>query len=158
VWDKDKAAKVVIEYSSVDSATQIEAFRTRMTLFVRGAGGWGGEGGPKTAWALPEREPDHTMVDQTAPDQALRYRLCGDRNRLHSDPGFAVRAGRALVRAIDDGDPRRFARIDARFSSPVFPGDQLTTEIWRTDEQTVLFRTLGPNDTVVLTNGTLTLR
>ena len=81
--------------------------------------------------------PDVTITYATRPDQALLYRLNGDRNPLHSDPDFAARGGfpkpilhglctygftgRALLHGLCGGDPARFASMDARFASPVFP-------------------------------------
>jgi len=172
VFDKGKNAIAVIEFASRERGAEHECFRTTMTLMIRGAGGWGGDPGPASSWSAPERAPDHVFEDQTAPTQALLYRLSGDRNRLHSDPGFAAKAGfrvpilhglctygyagRALLHAVCEDDTSRFRRMSARFSSPVFPGDSLRTEIWLENGQ-ALFRTLGADDTVVLTNGQLEL-
>lgn len=172
VFDKGKAAAAVIEFSSRDCATGAECFRTTMTLMIRGEGGWGGDPGPSSTWGAPDRDPDHVVVEQTSPTQALLYRLTGDRNRLHSDPAFAAKAGfrapilhglctfgyagRALLRSACAGDASRFKRMSARFSSPVFPGDTLRTEVWDGDGH-ALFRTVGPDETVVLTNGRLEL-
>ena len=69
-------------------------FSTSMTMFIRGEGGWGGDRGPSgNRNPPPERAPDHVVSYQTRPDQALIYRLSGDRNPLHSDPKFAELAG-----------------------------------------------------------------
>jgi acyl dehydratase len=105
----------------------------------------------------------------TRPEQALVYRLSGDRNPLHSDPAFAQFAGfdrpilhglctygfagRALLQRLCDGDPSRFGSIEGRFSSPVFPGEELTTEIWRTGDGTAVFRVLASGDRVVFDAG-----
>jgi acyl dehydratase len=172
VWDKGKAAQVVFEFSSVDADSGTEVFRTRMGLFVRGAGGWGGDPGPKRSVELPDRSPDHVVTVTTRPEQALLYRLSGDRNRLHSDPAFASKAGfdrpilhglctygiagRALLAAVCGEDPSRFKRMDGRFSAPVFPGDELRTEIWA-DEHGASFVTRGRDGQAVLANGRLEL-
>ena len=82
----------------------------------------------------------------TRTDQALLYRLSGDRNPLHSDPTFAKRAGfdrpilhglctygftgRALLHAVCGSDPARFGAMRARFSKPTMPGDTLTVSVW----------------------------
>lgn len=42
---------------------------------------------------VPTCAPDLTLDIPTRPDQAFIYRLCGDRDPLHSDPEFAKRAG-----------------------------------------------------------------
>ena len=117
--------------------------RTRSSLFIRGEGGWGGERGPSGPQNVPpDRDPDHVVTYQTSPDQALLYRLNGDRNPLHSDPSFAAMGGfdrpilhglctygftgRALLHTLCGSDPARFEHIEGRFASPVLPGDELT--------------------------------
>jgi acyl dehydratase len=145
-----------------------------MTVFIRGEGGWGGERGPSGgAHVAPDRAPDHRVTYETRPDQALLYRLSGDRNPLHSDPSFAQMAGfdrpilhglctygftgRALLTELCGGDPARFGSMEGRFSSPVFPGESLTVEMWDTEGSTT-FRTLGEDGRVVIDNGGATTR
>jgi acyl dehydratase len=105
----------------------------------------------------------------TRPEQALLYRLSGDRNPLHSDPAFATLAGfdrpilhglctygfagRALLHRLCDSDPARMGSIEGRFSSPVFPGEELTTQIWITGEGQAVFRVLASGDRVVFDAG-----
>ena len=91
-------------------------------LFIRGEGGWGGDRGPTSKVEFPDRHPDQVVTYATRPDQALLYRLCGDRNPLHSDPAFAASAGfpkpilhglctygtgRALMHTLCESDPDR---------------------------------------------------
>jgi acyl dehydratase len=153
MYDKGSAGLVVMESESrhVDSGEL--AFTTRSALFIRGAGGFGGprnpEGDEDTALAaepLPSGEPDEVVSYQTRTDQALLYRLNGDRNPLHSDPTFAKRAGfdrpilhglctygftgRALLHTVCGSDPARFGSMRARFSKPTMPGDTLTISVW----------------------------
>ena len=158
IWDKGKGAVVVTECESVDPNSGQVAFRTRASAFIRGEGGFGGERGPSSSGAaVPDREPDHAVLYRTRPDQALIYRLSGDRNALHSDPAFAARAGfdrpilhglctfgfsgRALLHSLCGGDPAAFRSMSARFTSPVFPGDELTVKIWKTGDGEAVFRT-----------------
>ncbi|NKQ54289.1 3-hydroxyacyl-thioester dehydratase [Amycolatopsis sp. K13G38] len=173
MFDKGKAALVVTESESVDENSAELLFRTRTALFIGGAGGWGGDRGPSTSWSAPDRRPDHTVSYETRPDQALLYRLSGDRNPLHSDPAFARRAGferpilhglctygftgRALLHALAGGDSAGMRTMDARFASPVLPGDVLHVDIWRTGEDQAYFQTRKDDGTVVLTNGVCTL-
>lgn len=147
VYDKRVAALVVVETEAVDAATGTPLFTGSSSLFLGGEGGFGGESGPRARKITPpDRAPDHTVVFQTSPDQALLYRLNGDRNPLHSDPAFAAKAGferpilhglctygftgRALLRTLCGMDPARFGSIEGRFTSPVLPSDDLTVRIW----------------------------
>ncbi|HKN91816.1 MAG TPA: MaoC family dehydratase, partial [Acidimicrobiia bacterium] len=102
------------------------------------------------------------------PNQALIYRLCGDRNPLHSDPAFARKAGfeqpilhglctygltgRALLEALCDDGPDRFGGMSGRFASPVLPGDELLVRIWDLDDGAA-FQTVGPDGNVVFDAG-----
>lgn len=171
MWDKEKAALVVAETTGA-SAEGTPLWRSRASLFLKGAGGWGGERGPSSETPEPSTAPAKTISYQTAPNQALIYRLSGDYNPLHSDPSFAKRAGmdrpilhglctfgfagRAVLE-LAGGDPARVASIKARFASPVWPGDQLHVDLWDTGDQTVCFRVRGRDDKVVLSGGTARL-
>jgi len=180
IFDKGKGAVVVSESVSTDVATGQPLFKNRMSAFIRGEGGWGGDRGPSGPQNVPpEREPDHAVTYQTRVDQALLYRLSGDRNPLHSDPAFAAMGGfdrpilhglctygftgRALLHTLCGSDPARFARMDGRFSSPVFPGEALTVKVWFTDDgedglSRAVFQTTGDDSRVVLDAGRLDYR
>jgi acyl dehydratase len=172
VWDKRSGAVVVMESESVDAVSGEPRFRTRMAAFIRGEGGFGGERGPSG----PRNEPPKRAADlevryETRPDQALLYRLSGDRNPLHSDPEFAKRAGfekpilhglcsygftgRALLHGLCGGDPARFRAMEARFSKPVLPGDTLTVSIW-VDGGEARFHTATQRGDVVIDQGRFT--
>jgi len=152
IYDRGKGALLVLESTSRDVKTDELRFRVRMSLFVRGEGGFGGERGPTLeANAPPDRKPDHEISLPTREDQALLYRLTGDMNPLHADPDFARRAGferpilhgmctygvagRALLAAVCGGDPARFRAMEGRFSKPVFPGETLRTSIAALDNR-----------------------
>lgn len=169
LYDKGKGAVVVSEAESVDAASGELLFRTRSSAFIRGAGGFSGDRGPSgPSYELPARKADHEITYRTRPDQALLYRLSGDRNPLHSDPEFAKLAGfprpilhglctygftgRALLRALCGGDPARFKSMEGRFSKPVFPGESLTIKMW-VDGASCLFQTLNEAGEVVLDQG-----
>ncbi len=124
---------------------------------------------------FPDREPDARIASPTREDQALLYRLSGDRNPLHSDPWFAREmagfdtpilhglctygfAGRALLAELAGNDAAKLTAMAARFSAPVFPGETLTTSIWRTEPGRAVYRTEasgadGSNARVVLDDG-----
>jgi len=166
IYDKGSGAVVVSESTSVDAHTGELRFASTTSLFIRGEGGFGGERGPSTsAEPWPTREPDDVVTYTVRPDQALLYRLSGDRNPLHSDPVFAKRAGfdrpilhglctygftgRALLHAVCGSDPARFRSMAGRFSRPTYPGDTLTVSMW-TEGDGVRFRTDNQRgDTVI---------
>src|SRR5258706_11904037 len=93
IYDKGSGALVVSENVAVDTATGDDLVTSRASVFIRGEGGFGGDRGPGDGWHRPDRDPDHRMVQPTRPEQALLYRLSGDRNPLHADPKFAARGG-----------------------------------------------------------------
>src|SRR5256886_1700103 len=93
IYDKGSGALVVTENAAVDAATGEPLVTSRSSAFIRGEGGFGGERGTDAPWERPDREPDHRVVQPTRPEQALIYRLSGDRNPLHVDPKFAARGG-----------------------------------------------------------------
>jgi len=145
------------------------------TIFARGDGGFGGPAGPTPpVHPIPGRAPDLRHVTQTRPDQALLYRLNGDRNPLHADPAFAARGGfpapilhglctyaiacRAVIAAVCDYVPERIGAFDVRFTSPVYPGETIVTEIW-VDGEEVSFRCLVETRGVTaINNGLCRLR
>jgi acyl dehydratase len=155
-----------------DAVTGAVLAETVSTMVVQGAGGFGGQPAPPGSRALPERPADVTLTYPTRRDQALLYRLSGDRNPLHSDPWFARSAGlerpilhglctygfagRALLHEVCGGDPDRFGSMSARFTHPVFPGDTLDVDVWRTTDGAVFRVRVG--DRVVLDRGTFALR
>ena len=145
IYDKGKAALVIVEYVASDRGGPL--FTNRMSLFLRGEGGFGGPSGPKPGNERPARAPDGTVDSPTLPQQALLYRLSGDKNPLHADPEFAKRGGfdrpilhglcsfgivcKAIVDAALGGDPTRVTRYAARFAGVAFPGETLRTSWWR---------------------------
>ena len=154
-----KNAVVVLRGRGSDPDTSEVVAETLTTLVIRAEGGFGGEPGQRpVAPAIPEREPDARVALATREDQALIYRLSGDRNPLHSDPWFARKmagfpkpilhglctygvAGRVLVAELGAGDASKISSIAARFTAPVFPGETLTTSVWRTEPGKTVFRT-----------------
>ena len=172
IYDKGKHALIELSAAFTDAASGTPLAESITQIMVRGEGGFGGDPGPVDDWTTPNREPDDTVEARTSADQALLFRLNGDRNPLHSDPAFAARAGfpapilhglctygfaaRALLGAVAKGDTSRFGSIAGRFSSPVFPGETLTTRIW-TDEDGARFQVFA-GDRIVLDRGSLRLR
>ncbi|MEV0083993.1 MaoC/PaaZ C-terminal domain-containing protein [Saccharopolyspora sp. NPDC050642] len=172
IQDKGSGALVTTSTEATDPATGDALFTTTSSVFIRGAGGFGGERTPAAPWERPDRQPDHSIAVTIRPDQALLYRLSGDRNPLHSDPAFAARGGfprpilhgmctygttvRVLLRAVG-ADPRECSSITGRFTKPVLPGETLTVEVW-TEGSSHWFRTTDSAGSVVLDRGVLTTR
>jgi acyl dehydratase len=166
IYDKGSGAVVVSESEATDRASGEVMARLRSAVFARGAGGFGGDRGPKRVPAAPQgRPPDQVVTARTSANQALLYRLSGDRNPLHTDPAAARAAGferpvlhglctfgfagRALLHAVAGGDPGRCRRMHARFVDPVYPGEELVTMIWRRDDGSADFVVEADGRTVV---------
>lgn len=175
VWDKGKAA--VLGITSRVANDDGVLFEAHATLFIRGAGGFGGERGPssaETAVVVPERDADHVIRERTLPQQAALYRLTGDRNPIHIDPQFAQFggferpflhglctygfAGRAALSALCDNDPARLLDFSARFADQVYPGDEIITRLWRIGEGEAVLRAETGEGKVVLNNSRIRFR
>ena len=168
IYDKGSGAVIATETVATDVASGKKVFTTNSSAFVRGEGGFGGDRGPSGKREAPSGKPTHSVTYQTRTDQALLYRLNGDRNPLHSDPKFAAMAGferpilhglctygftgRALLHSLCGSDPSRFVSMYGRFSKPVMPGDALTVSIWETGSGEAFFQT-STGDMVVLDSG-----
>ncbi len=171
--DKGKGAVIEVTSRSVDAETKAPLFTLVTSLFVRGEGGFGGTPGPdKSANEAPDRDPDLTVSVPIREDQALIYRLAGDRNPLHSDPTYAQKVGfdkpilhglatygitaRVLLDALVDSDPDRLRSVDGRFTKPVVPGETLSVKVWKLDDTAALFAVEGEDGRSVLSAGRVT--
>jgi acyl dehydratase len=174
VWDKGKAAVIVRESTITDTAGT-PLWTSTSGIFARGEGGFGGERGPSTRIEVPDREPDRVVEVATLPQQALLYRLCGDRNPLHADPAFASLAGferpilhglctygmvcKVVVDELLDADVTRVRSFAARFAGVLFPGERLRVRMWETDTGYVVTATAPDRgDAPVLDDTVLTVR
>ncbi|MDB5445884.1 MAG: MaoC-like dehydratase [Phenylobacterium sp.] len=175
-WDKGegRAAVVYAETVWTDVAGGKVATLTGATYF-RGEGGFGGptQGAPQPH-PIPDRAPDRTLALETRADQALLYRLNGDRNPLHSDPEIARQAGfekpilhglctygntcRAVLQAWCNLDPTPILSHQVRFSAPVYPGETIVVEMWR-DGPVISFEAkVAARGVTVIKNGKTVLR
>lgn len=169
VWDKGSGAVVVIESETRDESGKA-LFSNTASVFLRGEGGFGGERGPSGPKNVPpDRAPDATVSYTTLPIQAALYRLSGDRNPLHIDPEFAKlggfdrpilhglctfgHVGRAILHTYAGSDPARFKSMEARFSGVVFPGETITTEMWKESGGKVYFQAKTERGELVITGG-----
>jgi acyl dehydratase len=150
IFDKGKGA---VYHAKITGETEDghHLYDAHWSIFYLGAGGFGGDPGPKAKVVTPPEgvQPDFSFSCQVAENQAALYRLSGDLNPLHLDPAAAKRGGfdrpilhglctygiatRALVNGPLQGDVDRLKEFKARFSSVVYPGDTLTTEGWKID-------------------------
>jgi acyl dehydratase len=170
VQDKGSAAVIVQETAVTDPAGN-PLWTTRSSIFARGEGGFGGHRSSTRRVPLPDRPPDEELRTPTLPQQALWYRLCGDRNPLHADPGFAAGAGfdrpilhglctygmvcKAVVDGLLDGDVTQVGCFSARFSGVVFPGETLRTSVWDDDGRLLLATSVMERDAPVLADAVL---
>src|SRR6201987_3701650 len=173
-WDKGKAA-VIWSETTVSAPDGTLLWTQKRSIFARGEGGFGGGRGPSGAGgsdAAPDRAPDLEVEVPILPQQALLYRLCGDRNPLHSDPGFASAAGfpkpilhglctygmacKALTDALLDADVAAVGSYGARFTGVAYPGETLKAAVWKEDGR-LLATVTAParDDAMVLTGGEL---
>lgn len=174
VLDKGQAAVVVLETVTSDARDGQPLFTNRVGMFVRGEGGFGGPRGSAPGNVPPDRDPDHVVACPTLPQQALIYRLSGDKNPMHADPGLAARGGfdqpilhglcifgiacKATVDTVLDGDVGRVARYEARFAGVVFPGETIEVSLWEESEHIVLTARCAERNSPVLSNAAMWLR
>jgi acyl dehydratase len=165
-----KGALIYTERAISDKSSGSLLATVTQTQFCRGDGGFGGPDKPTPpVHPIPDRAPDTVCDLTTRPEQALIYRLSGDRNALHADPAIAKKAGfdrpilhgagtfgvagHAVVKAACDGDASRVVAISGRFSSPVVPGETIRTEIWR-DGNVISYRCrIVGRDAIAMNNG-----
>ena len=169
-----KGAVIINETVWTDEKGEKVATLTGST-FARGDGGFGGpsEGAPEPH-VVPTRAPDISVDFDTRDDQALLYRLNGDRNPLHSDPEVAKKAGfdkpilhglctygitcRAILQEVVNFDPDQIYSHQARFSAPVIPGDTITVDIWKDGKNISFEARVKARNATVIKNGLTVLR
>ncbi|MEU6478204.1 MaoC/PaaZ C-terminal domain-containing protein [Streptomyces sp. NPDC047017] len=174
VYDKGKAA-VLVQESTLRTEDGTPLITQTNHVFVHGEGGFGGPRGPRERLPPPDRAPDLVLDVPTLRQQALLYRLTGDRNPLHADPATARRAGhdrpvlhglctfgmavKAVTDHLLDGDASRVAGCRTRFAGVFFPGETLRLRVWDTpDGYRLTAGAADRADTPVLTDARVTAR
>jgi acyl dehydratase len=171
IWDKGKAA-VIWSETTVKDPDGTLLWTQKRSIFARGEGGFGGERGPtgsQSSFDPSERAPDFELEIPVSPQQALLYRMCGDRNPLHSDPSFAAAMGfpkpilhglctygmtaKAMTDLLLDGDASRVGSYGARFAGVVFPGETLRVRIWKDGDGFAAHVTAPSRDDAVVLSG-----
>jgi acyl dehydratase len=174
LYDKGKAALIVLEVETREKSTGDKLFTNQFSVFARGEGGFGGESGPKAGNLPPEREPDAVAESRTLPQQALIYRLSGDKNPLHADPEFAKMGGfdvpilhglcsygvvcKAVVDELLDGAVEKVAGYAARFAGVVFPGETIVTSMWNEGNEILISAKTKERGTPVISNSAIAIR
>jgi len=173
IFDKGKAALIILEVTTSEEGGDV-LFVNRFSLFARGEGGFGGESGPKAGNQAPDRAPDYQKESVTLPQQALLYRLNGDKNPLHADPEFAKMGGfetpilhglctygvvcKAVVDTVFDGDTTKVGRYQARFAGVVYPGETIVTSMWKEGDKILIEAKAKERDAVAISNASITIR
>ncbi len=178
VYDKGKAGSVVdTQQELVDKESGEVYTRAVGSAFFVGQGNWGGPKGPATVNYPPpkDKKPDAVVTHQNTAESALLYRLSGDYNPLHAtpEPGKAMGFGGAIMHGLSSwnftahgilkelggSDPANLREFQARFASPVKPGEKLVTQVWRTGDvngegfEEIRFVTSVEGGKVCLSNG-----
>jgi acyl dehydratase len=174
LYDKGKAALIVLAVDTKEKSTGDKLFTNYFSVFARGEGGFGGESGPKAGNQPPERAPDVVTESRTLPQQALIYRLSGDKNPLHADPEFAKIGGfdtpilhglcsygvvcKSVVDELLDGAVEKVAGYAARFAGVVYPGETIITSMWNEGDKILVSAKTKERDTPVISNCAITIR
>ena len=172
---KEKGALIITETDIKLKESEKLLCTLSSTTCARVDGGFGGPSdGAPAPHSIPERKSDDEFFADTEPNQALIYRLSGDRNPLHSDPEIAKAAGfdapilhglctygtacRTIISNVCNYDSTLIEEFNVRFSSPVYPGEKISTEIWK-DDNVISFRCwVRDRNVMVLNNGKCVLK
>lgn len=174
VYDKGKAAVIEVGCEVADADGPF--IKTKSSIFIRGAGDFGGDRGPSSKGVNepPDRAPDHVVEYKTLPQQGAIYRLTGDRVPLHIDPEFAQMAGydktfmhglctygfvcRAIMSAFCDNEPGNFKTLEARFADQVWFGDTIITKMWKTVPGEAIVQAETQSGSIVLSQAKTTFK
>jgi len=170
-------ALVVIERTLHDAATGDLVATIEQRTLCRGDGGFSAPGparAPRAVRVAPAPtaeapEPTYRVEIRSLPQAALIFRLSADPNALHVDPATAAAAGyarpilhglctfgiaaRAILESCCGNEPARLQGLQGRFSAPAYPGETISTDIWR-EERGYRFRcVVRERDAVILSQG-----
>ena len=171
IYDKgEKKGALIVGESDTWHSNGKKLFTSIITLFSRFDGGFGGDDAPKEPFEYPDRQPDFEIEETPSLDQPLLYRLSGDVFALHVDQEFAKMAGfekpimhglctygyscRSLINSLTPGEPEKVRRLKCRFSRPLYPGDPIKIQIWKTDDNHAVWKTVNAKTGEdIITNG-----
>ena len=155
---------MIVSEASVTDLDGKPLWNTKRSIFARGEGGFGGERGPSTSVAPPDRAPDMEVPLPILPQQALRYRLgtaLGSRIRRGSglsasDPARPVHLhGVQGERRHIYGQPREPRKqVWRAVRRSGFPGEMLLARIWHEENGRLVASVTAPtrDDEAVLSD------
>ncbi|OMJ15739.1 Peroxisomal multifunctional enzyme type 2, partial [Smittium culicis] len=183
IIDKPKGIVLITGSRVKDKESDVPICESETTLFIAGIGGFSKAAGYKSppsadrlrtaliSGKTPEPPPNKTVIQKTSPEQAVLYRLLGSYNPLHIDPEMAAKgnfkapilhglctlgfSSRHLVNEMAGGDARKLKALKVSFSSPVYPGETIQTNMWidKSNPNRVLFSAkLIERDIIVIAN------
>ncbi|MFZ9937861.1 MAG: MaoC/PaaZ C-terminal domain-containing protein [Luteolibacter sp.] len=169
-WDKgEKGAVIEREIQVTDAATREPLVTINRTAMARADGGFGGPTDAPVPLPMPQRAADRIVRFATRPEQALLYRLSGDRNPLHAEPAAAAAAGfprpilhglctlgfscRAVLETCCPAGAGQLRQFGARFSSPVYPGEEIEVHLWLSGNEVNFAARVPARDVAVISHG-----
>jgi acyl dehydratase len=179
IVDKGAGKGALITVCKTLQSEQGELYgRAWQLFFCRGDGGFSADGKADLILddhplaplvAAPARAPDQCIVQAVRSDAALLYRLNGDTNRLHIDAQAAQRAGFprpilhglatygfaavAAIRAFASDRAQTLKTLDARFTAPLYPGEEVEFRMWNEGSYVALEAHVAARNAVVLSHG-----
>ncbi|SHH64211.1 MaoC/PaaZ C-terminal domain-containing protein [Pollutimonas bauzanensis] len=171
----EKGALVVTERQVSDEADGTLLATIEHTSFCRADGGLAhSDEAPPPLPPSPETPADQHVEQKTRPSSALLYRLNGDFNPIHADPGMAREVGfekpilhglclyglaaKALIESCCDYRPERLSGLALRFAAPFFPGETLLIKLWRHGEKISFCGFSVERNVAVITHGNATIK
>lgn len=179
IEDKGNGESLVLEVQSANQKGEAVQ-KMLFTAFIREQSRGGGRGRrSETFGVTPPEAPLVRVHQRMETDQTYRYaEASGDYNPIHIDENVAKMAGlpgiivhglctmaftsKVMLDQLCGRDPRRLKRLRVRFSRPVFPGQEITTAVWKQSEQGGLrvytYETYNPDGKAVIKDGRAEIR
>lgn len=172
IEDESMGESLAIAIACVNQRAE-KVQQIRFTSLIRGRNGREKKR-PRPAESASVGELIFRISQKLDDDQTYRYaKASGDYNPIHVDdnvaklaglPGIIVHglctmafASKVMIDHLCGGDPRRLRRLRARFSRPVFPGQEITTATWAVSDSSghkiYAYETYNPDGKEVIREG-----